>query len=65
MRQLLAMAAPRPSIHERFPPESAAARVNESEHCAILHKSDRTCNLPTQRDIALKKQVDFQPDAIR
>ena len=37
MRQLLAA---------RFPPESAAGRVNENKHCAIFHKLDRTCNLP-------------------
>jgi hypothetical protein len=56
VRQLLAA---------RFPPESAAARVNENKHCAILHKLDRTCNLPKWPDITREKQSAFQPDAVR
>jgi hypothetical protein len=38
------LAAPRPSASH--PKVLQRERVNESEHCAILHKSDRTCNLP-------------------
>ena len=54
MRQLLAT---------RYPPESAAARVNnKNKRCGTLHEST---HLPKLSDITREKQNAFQLDAVR